>query len=336
MKNVGVDLRDIGQMVIAPFPGNSWNSSIEELLSDLKLGGVIHFAENIPEDADLLIELNRKIVEVSLLSGLDTPFITVDEEGARVSRLTDLIGIFPSQKELAEIGADGVRSNYEDLGRKVAELGFNLTWAPVLDVHTNPDNPVIGDRSFSENHVVVADFGRIAIRALAGEGLLTSGKHFPGHGNTSVDSHLSLPVEETTLETLRIRELYPFRMALEEGVDFFMTAHILYKNIDPKYPATFSKKFLTEILRENLGFEGLIVTDDLGMGAVSNGYSIEERIELSVNAGADLLLVRAGHDGVLEFLETFRKLVESGKISSERISQSVERIRRVKKKIAVV
>lgn len=328
-------MSDIGQMVISSFPGSSWNGNLEELLTVRKLGGVIHFAENIPEDAGELVELNRKIDEATRSAGSEPPFISVDEEGGRVSRLKGLIGEFPTQKELAEMGADGVRSNYEELGRRVAELGFNLTWAPDLDVHTNPGNPVIGDRSFGEETEVVAELGRIAIRALAGEGLLTCGKHFPGHGNTSVDSHLSLPVEETTAETLAKRELYPFRMASEEGADFFMTAHILFEKIDPKYPVTFSKKFLTEILRDEIGFEGLVVTDDLGMGAVSNGYTVEERIELSVNAGADVLLVRAEHDGVLEFLDTFKKLVESGKISSERIAQSVGRIRKVKKKLSV-
>ncbi len=320
----------IGQMAIVSFPGDEWNREIESLFTKYCTGGLIHFQENISKDRLKLEELNKTALEAGYASSGLLPFISVDEEGGKVSRLKGIIGSFPTAMETA--GKGDVYAAYLSLSAKVKELGFNTAWAPVLDINSNPQNPVIGDRSFGAAANTVKAGGQEAIRAFRSSGLLSCGKHFPGHGDTFVDSHLSLPVQETTLEVLRARELIPFAGAVKEGVDFIMTAHILFSAVDKEMPVTFSKIFLQNILREELGYEGLIVTDDLNMGAVKQNYSLEERIELSVNAGADILLLRDSSDGIREFFKTFRKLVENGKVLEKRVFESAERIKKLKEK----
>ena len=323
----------IGQMTLVSFPGDSWNPGIEELLRKYLVGGIIHFRENIPESRDDLIVLNKRIRDEALSAPLGLiPFITVDEEGGRVSRLKKIIGAFPTQEELGKKSHEELAANYVSLGSKVAELGFNATWAPVFDINTNPENPVIGDRSFGSDAEEVANKCSIAVRALRSAGLFTSAKHFPGHGDTFIDSHISLPVQDTAIETILERELSPFRRGVEDGIDFIMTAHILFEKVDDKFPVTFSRKFLRDILRDEMRYEGLIITDDLNMGAVKENYPLEERILLSVDAGADVLLLRDSHEGVVKFLETFYALAESGSLKKERIFESAERIRSVKER----
>lgn len=231
--------------------------------------------------------------------------------------------------ELAKKGVAAVTKNYARLGRRVRAAGFNLTWAPVLDVHTNPLNPVIGDRSFSSDPTAAAKCGRAAITALRDSGLFTCGKHFPGHGDTFADSHLELPVVDADMATLAKRELAPFRAAVAARVDFLMTAHVLFTKVDPKNMATFSKKILTGLLRRKMGFTGLVVTDDLNMKAVGGGR--KERIKRAIDAGADVLLIR--DPDPVGFMETFETLVGEGGVGAERIRESLARVKRVKRRL---
>lgn len=319
----------LGQMVVISFPDCVWNPTLETLIKRHKVGGVIFFRENVPGSLAELKKFNSRIKKESLRSSGILPFISVDEEGGRVSRLKELIGEFPAPMELAKKGVAAVTKNYARLGRRVRKAGFNLTWAPVLDVRTNPLNPVIGDRSFSSDPSAAAKCGRAAITALREAGLFTCGKHFPGHGDTSADSHLELPVVDVYMATLAGRELAPFRAAVAAKVDFLMTAHVLFTKVDPKNMATFSKKILTGILRRKMGFTGLVVTDDLNMKAV--GGSRKERIKRAIDAGADVLLIR--EPDPLGFMETFENLVGEGGVSEKRIRESLARVRRIKRRL---
>jgi len=322
-----VDIKEaVGRMAIVSFPGDEWNPELEKLLVEYRVGGVIYFAENIPETADALKELNRRIAG----RGGEPVFISVDEEGGRVSRLASLIGEHPPAGRLP---LREIYENYRSMGEKIRELGFNTDWAPVLDINTNLENPVIGNRAFGDTAESVMAGGYEAIRGLRDAGVLACGKHFPGHGDTFLDSHETLPMQDTALDVLQSRELAPFRMAVEECVDFIMTAHILFSQVDAKNPATLSRKILVEILRGELGYEGVIVTDDLNMGALKKNYSLDERIERAINGGADVLLIRDDIDGIVRFLETFRGLVETGKISEERLAESGARIKRLKERL---
>ncbi|MBI3794243.1 MAG: glycoside hydrolase family 3 protein [Nitrospinae bacterium] len=320
---------NLGQMLIVSFPGFSWNPVLEEVVCKRKAGGVIFFKENVPPSLAELKKFNAKIKKEGLRASGIIPFITVDEEGGRVSRLRHLIGEHPPAMEVGAKGPAEVRKNYLSLGRKVRSAGFNLTWAPVLDVHTNAQNPVIGNRAFSSDPAVTAECGASAIKGLRSAGLFTCGKHFPGHGDTFADSHLELPEVETEIGVLRERELVPFKRAVAEKADFFMSAHVLYKKVDAKNCATFSKKILTNLLRREMGFKGLVVTDDLNMKAV--GGTMRERIKRALNAGADVLLVR--DENPVAFMDTFEALIRDGGVDLGRIRESLRRIRRIKTRL---
>src|SRR4029077_1702020 len=178
------------------------------------------------------------------------------------------------------------------LGEELAAVGVGWNFAPVLDVHTNPDNPVIGNRAFGTSADAVARQALAFWRGLRGSGLVGCGKHFPGHGDTRTDSHHDLPVVEHDLDRLRRVELAPFVAAARAGVEAFMTAHVLYPALDPDRPATLSRRIATDILRGELGFRGVLVSDDLGMKAVADRYPIEELAVRAIEAGVDHLLVR--------------------------------------------
>lgn len=330
----GFDLRAaIGQLVIISIPGDGWNKDVDRLIAERKAGGFIFFRENIPPTLAALKDFTGRIKKEAVKHTGIIPFISVDEEGGRVSRLKTLIGEHPAPRPLAEKGTKSVEKNYAALGRKVKGAGFNITWAPVLDINTNPANPVIGDRAFSSKTEEVVVCGRVALRALRKGGLFTQAKHYPGHGDTPVDSHFDLPSMDTPLAVMRGRELLPFKMAAREKADFFMTAHIHFTKAEKKLPATFSKKFLQTVARGELGFKGLIVTDDLNMNAVKANYSLEERIRLAMNAGADMLLIRDSDENILEFLDIFERLARDGKIPLARIQESLARVKRIKRRL---
>jgi beta-N-acetylhexosaminidase len=327
------DLRAaIAQMSIVSFPEEEWNPSLETLLKKYRVGGLIFYKENVAGKVSQVKKLTSKIKKTALETGFGLPpFISVDEEGGSVSRLGKLIGEFSSQWEAAAITKkNGLKEHYLNLYSKVSELGFNVNWSPVLDINTNPNNPIIGDRAFSDEARKVVGCGKIALEAARKAGLFTTAKHFPGHGDTSVDSHKILPVLKTSKPRLKERELRPFRMAIREKVDIIMTAHILFQKIDASHPVTFSEKFLKKMLRQELRFKGIIVTDDLNMGAAANHFSLVERIAMPVNAGADILMIRADYRETVDFLETFISLVQNGTIPFERIRESLARISRIK------
>mgnify|MGYP002279461141 CR=1 FL=1 len=328
------DLRAaVAQMCHVSFPGDEWNPMLETLLKKYRVGGLIFYSENVAGKVSQVKKLTSKIKSTAVKTGFGLqPFISVDEEGGRVSRLGGLIGKFPSQMEAAEITKkNALQRHYKELYTKVAELGFNVDWSPVLDINTNPNNPIVGDRAFSEEAESVVNCGKAAIQAARKAGLFTTAKHFPGHGDTSVDSHKILPVLKTTGPKLKERELKPFKMAIREKVDIIMTAHILMQKIDPSHPVTFSEKFLKKMLRKDLKFKGLIITDDLNMGAAANHFSLNERISMSVNAGADILMIRADYRGTVDFLETFISQVQDGTIPFDRVKESLARITKIKR-----
>ncbi len=330
----GFDFRAaIGQLVIISIPGDGWNGDVERLIAERKAGGFIFFRENIPGTLAALKKFTGRMKKEAVKHTGLIPFISVDEEGGRVSRLKTLIGEHPAPILLAQMGVNAVERNYAALARKVKGAGFNITWAPVLDINTNPKNPVIGDRAFSTKTEEVVACGRAALRALRKGGLFTQAKHYPGHGDTPVDSHLDLPSMDTPLAVMRGRELLPFKMAAREKADFFMTAHIHFTKVEKKLPATFSKKFLHTVARGGLGYKGLIVTDDLNMNAVKATYSMEERIRLAMNAGADMLLIRDSHENILGFLDIFERLAREGKIPLARIRESLARVKRIKRRM---
>jgi beta-N-acetylhexosaminidase len=251
--------------------------------------GAILFRRNLP-DLRAAFEACRR------LAGAAAPelpaWIALDQEGGRVQRLRAPFLELPSMRVLAETGnAAFVRRCTAMVGAQLAALGFNLNFAPVLDVDTNPANPVIADRSFSREPVQVARLGTAFADGLRDGGVLACGKHFPGHGDTVLDSHLALPRVDATLARLRAVELVPFVAAIHTGIPCLMTAHIVCERLQPRVPATLSRRVVTELLRGELAFEGVVFSDDLEMKAIAASYPVAEAAVAAVEAGCDVVLI---------------------------------------------
>jgi beta-N-acetylhexosaminidase len=218
------------------------------------------------------------------------------------------------------------------LASELQVMGFNVDFAPVLDVNSNPNNPVIGNRSFGNNAKLVTKMGIAEMNGIRDGGIVAVVKHFPGHGDTSVDSHLDLPVVRKTTKQLEAMEWIPFRAAIDAKTDAVMVAHILFPLIDAKAPASFSKVIIGEQLRGTLGYDGVVITDDMTMGAIAKNYGIEDAAILSVKAGSDILLIAHGYDIEKKVYDKLLSTVKSGQIKESRIDESVRRILALKLK----
>jgi beta-N-acetylhexosaminidase len=327
----------VGQMLMPDF--RTWkgknvtemNDEIAKLVKDYHLGGVILFRENVvtTEQTTKLVDAYQQVAQKYGL------LITIDQEGGIITRLqsgTDFSGNMA-------LGATRSEETAEKVGRAIGEelhsLGINMNLAPVLDVNNNPDNPVIGVRSFGENPELVGKMGNAYIKGLQESGTAATAKHFPGHGDTAVDSHLGLPEVPHDKDRLKQVELYPFQQAMDAGIDAIMTAHVTFPKIDPTkavsqkdgteiaIPATLSHKVLTGLMREEMGYEGVIITDAMNMNAIADHFGPVDAAIRSVKAGADIVLMPVGLEVVVNGLYN---AVRSGEISEKRIEQSVERI----------
>jgi beta-N-acetylhexosaminidase len=322
--------RQIGQLLIAGFDGEALPTELQSLAREFGLGGVILFARNIAEPeqvAELCFDAARLVPDLPL-------WVSVDQEGGRVARLK---APFTEWPPMATIGRSGDVRLAERFARALASelraVGVSLDYAPVLDVHTNPRNPVIGDRALSDNPADVAKLGGAIIRALQAEGIAACGKHFPGHGDTSADSHLELPLVEHPLERLREVELVPFRAAIEAQVAAIMTAHVFLPAIDEERPATLSRRIVSGVLRDELKFEGLILSDDLEMKAVADRYAVPAAAVLAVDAGCDGLLISSGnHDVQAAALEALIHAVEEQQLRHARVEEALKRHQRAKER----
>lgn len=325
----------IGQLVIAGFPGYEAGPEVTRIIRDYNVGGIILFARNV-QNVEQLHRLNDELQQLAIANGAGIPlFIGIDQEGGTVTRVKD--GVTPLLSAMA-IGASyneehAFRAGYIT-GRELFVLGINMNFAPVLDVNINPANPVIGLRSFGEDPKEVARLGTAFMKGLQAAGMLATVKHFPGHGDTGTDSHIALPTVPHDAERLQQVEFVPFIEAIEQGVDAVMSAHITFPAIDPTpgMPATLSHRIITGLLRQQLAFPGLIVTDALEMQAITNRYGIAEAAVRAVEAGVDLVLVGwpADWHDVIRVVESLRSAVYTGRLTEERIEQSVERIVRSK------
>jgi beta-N-acetylhexosaminidase len=322
--------RDIGQLLIGSMPGASVPVELRSLAREFDLGGVILFGRNV-EAPEQVAEL---AAESEALGRVMPAWVSVDQEGGRVARLKEPFTKWPPMATLGRAGAqsEALAERFaRALATELMAVGITLDYAPVLDIHTNPKNPVIGDRALAERAEDVARLGRVIIRALQGAGLAACGKHFPGHGDTSTDSHFELPLVEHPLERLRAIEFEPFRAAVAERVAFIMTAHVLVPSLDEEKPATLSPKIVHALLREELKYDGVILSDDLEMKAVSTQYAVPESAVEAIRAGCDAVLICHGDiDLQARTLEALVKAVESGVIPAARVDAAFSRLRRAK------
>lgn len=295
------------------------------------LGGIIYFARNI--------ESPRQIKEMSdeaqSLAPQGCPlWIAVDQEGGRVRRLRPPhfsdIPTGQAMGALYQKDPAALERMVDLMAIEMRQVGINLDFAPVLDIHTNPGNPIIGDRAFSYLPDQVADVAQVFIDHFHENGILACGKHFPGHGDTDIDSHLDLPVIRHSLTRLGAVEWLPFQRAIAGGLRMIMTAHILFPEIDPNVPATLSPRILQGILRQQLGFNGVIITDDMGMKGIARDYGLLESSVLALKAGADVILACEQFDEQEALLHHIDKAMVDGVLKKDKIEASLSRIKQIK------
>lgn len=324
----------IGQMFIVGLEGQAVDENTIKMITEYYVGGFILFSKNI-KDSDQLLSLVNSLKELNAKN--KTPlFISVDEEGGRVSRMPSEIKKLPSNKKIGEL--NNRETTYEIgriLGEELKSFGFNVNYAPVLDINNNPDNPVIGDRAFGDNKIVVSSLGVEIMKGIQSKGVISVIKHFPGHGDTSVDSHKNLPSIEIDLERLKSFELLPFKTAIENGADAVMIAHILLPKIDGDYPSSLSKTVITDILRGDLGFDGVVISDDMTMGAIVENYEIGEAAVNAINAGTDIVLVAHGFENGVFAISAVKEAVENNIITEDRLDESVYRVLKLKEKYSL-
>jgi len=322
--------RHVGRLAIVGFSGSSVPVELRRLAAEFDLGGVIYFARNVVEPAQLA-ELSREVADLAR----HWPFwISVDQEGGRVARLKRPFTEWPPMVTLGRSGDEGLAERFATaLGVELRAVGINLDYAPVLDIHTNPDNPVIGDRALADRADEVARLGAAIIRALQATGVAASGKHFPGHGDTSVDSHHALPVVEHGVARLHAVELVPFRAAIVAEVATIMTAHVLIPALDADRPASLSPRIIDQLLKRELGYGGVVLSDDLGMQAVSATRPLPTAMVEAVGAGCDaVLLCQSSPDEQAAALEAVVHAAEHGVLSEVRLADAFARQRRVKER----
>lgn len=318
--------REVGQLLIGGFDGLAAPADFLDLVRSGDVGGVILFKRNLTgrlEDTAALL--------ASLQAVAPSPLWTaVDQEGGRVQRLGPPFPQLPRMRRVGETGdAALTRRAGEVLARGLRAIGFRQDYAPVLDVDTNPANPVIGDRSFSRDPQVVARLGVALAHGLQAEGVAACGKHFPGHGDTITDSHLELPRLEHDLARLREVELVPFAAAMRGGIASVMTAHVLFPSLDPSHPATLSERIITPLVRGELGYDGVVVSDDLEMKAVADHYGIEDSAVRAIRAGCDQLLICHQPALVAQAHRAIVQAVEKGTLSRERVAEAADRVARM-------
>ncbi len=321
----------VGQMIMVAVPGTGMNRDIGAIIRGYLPGGVILYGKNLTT-----LENNIRFIDEMQKASMESAgiplFVSVDQEGGRVIRFVPGVTQFPGTMAAGVCGDEELSYRWgRILGLQMRMTGVNMNLAPVLDVNNNPGNPVINTRSFGSDPGLVADMGAAYIEGIQESRCVAVGKHFPGHGDTDKDSHLTLPVIRYDMMRLSSVELVPFKKAIRAGVDGIMTAHIAYPAIlGNDEPATVSKRILTGLLREEMGFGGLVITDDMEMHAISRRQDMGEAVISSVLAGADIVLISSHEGNIPAIFNAIKKAVVEKRISGERLNDAVRRILEVK------
>ncbi|MFQ5779815.1 MAG: beta-N-acetylhexosaminidase [Nitrospiria bacterium] len=319
----------VGQLLMAGFDGTTPSKEIRDLIKRHHIGGVILFSRNIknPTQCARLTEALQKLSS-------DAPLlIAVDQEGGRVSRLPPPFTQFPSARTVGQ--CDSISLTYscaEAIAKELLTVGINTNFAPVLDVDTNPKNPIIGDRSFGKSPTIVSKHGLAMTVGMLDQKVIACGKHFPGHGDTAADSHETLPQIDHPVSRLADLELKPFIHVVENRIPCMMTAHVRYRHFDERLPASLSKRIVGELLRKTIRFEGVVVTDDLEMGGITGNFSVPHAAVKAIQAGADLILVCHSPEQQTAVLEALVHAVEKGTLSEARLNESLSRLLALKER----
>lgn len=331
----------VGQIMLIGFDGTTLNNELRNMIVSHHIGGIIFYERNV-ESPRSVAQLNSDLQDAARSSRQPGLFITIDQEGGLVTRLRESRGFteFPGAMGIAATdNLDNARVVARALAQELHALGFNMDLAPDLDVNNNPTNPIIGSRSFGSDPQRVADYGVAFIESMQAAGIMAIGKHFPGHGDTGTDSHVALPTVPYDRTRLDAVEFVPFRAAIKANVTGIMSAHITFPGIDatPGLAATLSPKVMTGLLREEFKFDGLTMTDELGMGALaSSGYPAPVAAATSLRAGADILLFNRGFELHRQAIQMIVDWVQRGVIPQARLDQAVRRVLLAKEKYGIL
>ncbi len=317
------------QFFVFGFEGKSPPAGFLDLIEKRNLGGVILFARNI-ESAKQISETLKELKSRSK----HPLFVMIDQEGGRVNRITRDFPVFPSNQFYGNRkDNDGVFKAYKTTAGELARLGINVNLAPVVDVLTNPNNPILKERCFGKDPALVAEMSQLATEAIKSEGLLACAKHFPGIGDIYVDPHSDLPINSNSKERFERIDFAPFKASISSEVNMIMSTHVLCPNLDSKEPASLSKVICADILRKDLGFEGILITDDMQMGAIRKNRELTGTCRQAFLAGNDLVLICDEFEEQVQVLEHFEKQVADRKISEERLNSSLDKILSAKERL---
>jgi beta-N-acetylhexosaminidase len=322
----------VGQMLMVGIDGATVSTESASFIQKEHIGGAIINGYNVISPTQLL-HLNNQFKEINAQANKSPIFLSVDEEGGKVSRMPPGILNLPNSKDIGDKNDVNIASKVGlAIGERVKAFGFNMTMSPVMDINSNPNNPIIGVRSFGNNADVVTRMGIAEMQSIQKENIIPVVKHFPGHGDTDVDSHKGLPIVYNDINRLNALELVPFKKAIQQNADMTMVAHILIPKLDPLYPSSLSKIAVTDLLRKKLHFNGVIITDDLTMGAILQNYDIGDAAVKAIQAGNDIALVCHGLDNQMKAKNAILAAAKDGNISEQQINESVYRILKLKKK----
>lgn len=316
-----------GQMIITGISGLTLTPEEKNFIESERIGGVILFAHNYESPAQLAELVNS----IQVLRDEYPLFISVDHEGGRVIRFKKHFTHFPPMLDIAYTNSPKIcYAIHQIMAEELTACGINLNFSPVCDIFTNPENKVIGDRAFGHDQDTVSKFISAAIRGLQTNGILACAKHFPGHGSTLKDSHFDLPIVKTSLEELRERELQPFIKAVQSRVEFVMMSHLMVDAVDSEYPCSLSAK-AHQMLRDELKYKKIIISDDMQMKAVADRYTVPEAAVLALIAGSDMLCYRDAENAKLG-LEGIKEAMKTKRLLNDQIADKVKRIVDCKKR----
>jgi beta-N-acetylhexosaminidase len=326
-------VRRVGQRFMVGFAGHEASADVKRLIREFQVGHVIYFARNV-ESPEQVAEMSRELQACARDAGHAMPLVIgVDQEGGRVARLGPPWTVWPPLRAVGRIGSEDVaRRMGEALAEECRAAGINCDFVPTMDVDTNPRNPIIGNRSFGDDPELVGRLGAALIRGLQGGRVIASAKHFPGHGDTDVDSHLDLPVVQHGRRRLEEVEMRPFGKAIEAEVGTIMMAHVLYPELDPERPASLSAKVVDGILRRQMKYDGVVLTDDLEMKAVADRWGPGPAAVMALQAGCDVVPVCEHHDAQVAAIEGVIRAVEAEEIPWTALEAGAGRIRRLKER----
>ena len=325
----------VGQLLVVGFHGSCIPQTLRDMIERDHIGNIILFSRNI-QNTQQLLELTHSLQEIAKAAGHSTPLlIMLDQENGMIRRLGQGATIFPGNMTLGAIGSEQIAYDIAHAtGNELRSLGINMNLAPVVDVNNNPANPVIGVRSFGEDSREVARLAVATVKGYQAAGIISNLKHFPGHGDTTVDSHVALPTILHTLEHLEQVELVPFKSCIQAGADSVMIAHIYFPALMPgkSLPATISPIIIQELLRQRLGFDGVVISDCMEMNAIVSTIGTAQGVVKALQAGTDLVLISHTYERQRESLAAIQAAIQTGQLSRETLRLAAERVQRLKER----